>query len=73
MNVAYFINNKEKAKHLDIPAVEEFIKTIQPNKVIITHFNKNILSENPPEIAKELTKKYGIEVVAAEDDMKLYV
>ena len=41
--------------------------------MIITHFNKNILSENPPEIAKELTKKYGIEVVAAEDDMKLYV
>ncbi len=47
-----------------------FFKNI---RVIITHFNKNILSENPPEIAKELTKKYGIEVVAAEDDMKLYV
>ena len=73
MNVAYFINNKEKAKHLDIPAVEEFIKTIQPNKVIITHFNKNILSENPPEIAQDLTKKYGIEVIAAEDDMDLHL
>ena len=47
-----------------------FFKNI---RVIITHFNKNILSENPPEIAKELTKKYEIEVVAAEDDMKLYV
>ena len=73
MNVAYYINNKEKAKHLDILAVEEFIKTIQPTKVIITHFNKNILSENPSEIAKDLTKKYGIEVIAAEDDMKLYL
>ena len=58
---------------MDIPAVEEFIKTIQPNKVIITHFNKHILSENPPEIAQDLTKKYGIEVIAAEDDMDLYI
>ena len=73
MNVAYHINNKEKAKHLDIPAVEEFIKTIQPAKVILTHFNKNILSANPPEIAKDLTKKYGIEVISTEDDMDLYL
>ncbi len=73
MNVAYYINNKEKAKHLDIPAVEEFIKEIQPNKVIITHFNKNILSKNPSEIAKALTKKYGIQVIAAEDDLDLYL
>ena len=73
MNVAYHINNKEKAKHLDIPAVEEFIKTIQPTKVILTHFNKNILSENPPEIAQNLTKKYEIEVIAAEDDMDLFL
>ena len=73
MNVAYYINNKEKAKHLDIPAVEEFIKTIQPTKVIITHFNRHILSENPTEIAKSLTKKYRTEVIAAEDDMDLYL
>ena len=73
MNVAYYINNKEKAKHLDIPAVEEFIKTIQPTKVIITHFNRHILSENPTEIAKRLTKKYRTEVIAAEDDMDLYL
>lgn len=47
-----------------------FFKNI---RVIITHFNKNILSENPPKIAQELTKKYGIEVIAAEDDMDLYL
>ena len=41
--------------------------------MILTHFNKNILSENPPEIAKDLTKKYAIEVIAAEDDIKLYL
>ena len=73
MNVAYHINNKEKAKHLDIPAVEEFIKIIQPTKLVITHFNRHILSENPTEIAKELSKKYNIEVIAAEDDMDLYL
>ena len=39
----------------------------------LTHFNKHILSANPPEIAKKLTKKYGIEVISAEDDMDLYL
>ncbi len=73
MNVGYYLNKIDKVKHLDIPAVEEFIKKIKPIKVILTHFNKNILRENLPQIAKDLTKKYGIEVIMAEDDMDLYL
>ncbi len=71
MNVPYYLNDKVKPKHLDIPAVEEFMKAIKPQKVILTHFNSNILKANPFLIAENLSKEYGIEVIAAEDDMIL--
>lgn len=51
--------------------MEEFIKVITPNKVILTHFNCNILNSNPISIASKLTRKYGIEIISAEDDMIL--
>lgn len=71
MNVPYSKNEKPNPKHLDILAVEEFIKEIRPKKLVLTHFNSNILKENPSIIAEQLSKKYGIDVIAAEDDMIL--
>jgi len=69
MNVPYHIQDKAKPKHLDIIATEEFIKEIKPKKVILTHFCSNILNSNPILLAKELSNKYNIEVISAEDDM----
>ncbi len=71
MNVPYYIQDKPKPKHLDIANTEEFIKTIKPKKVILTHFNCNILDNNPILIAKKLSEKYSIDVIAAQDDMIL--
>lgn len=71
INVPYHVQNKPKPKHLDIANVEEFIKVIKPNKVILTHFNCNILDSNPVGIANELSRKYGVEIISAEDDMIL--
>lgn len=71
MNVPYSLNKNPNIKHLDIPAVEEFIKAISPQKVILTHFNNHILEKNPSLIAKGLSEKYKIEVIAAQDDMIL--
>lgn len=71
MNVPYHIQDKPNPKHLDIQNAEEFIKVIQPKKVVLTHFNCNILNGNPSLLAKELSKKYGIDVIAAEDNMIL--
>ena len=50
-------------------------KLIEESDMIVTmtREHKNILSANPPEIAKDLTKKYGIKVISAEDDMDLYL
>lgn len=71
INVPYYIQDKTKPKHLDILAVEEFIKSIKPKKVVLTHFNCNILDNNPNLLAKNLSEKYNIDVIAAEDDMIL--
>lgn len=71
MNVPYYKQDKPKPKHLDIYNVEEFIKIINPRRVILTHFNCNILNNNPEAIAKDLSRKYGIDVISAEDDMIL--
>lgn len=67
----YHIQDKPKPKHLDIPSTEEFIKAIKPEKVVLTHFNSNILNSNPVLLADKLSKKYGIDVISAEDDMIL--
>ena len=71
MNVPYYIQDKPKPKHLDIANTEEFIKAIKPNKVILTHFNCNILESNPTLIAEKLSEKYNIAVIDAQDDMIL--
>lgn len=71
MNVPYYIQDKPKPKHMDLFAVEEFIKAIKPKKVILTHFNSNILEHNPVLVASELSQRYKIEIIAAEDDMIL--
>lgn len=71
INVPYYIQDKPKPKHLDISNVEEFIKNIKPKKVVLTHFNCNILESNPDIIAENLSKKYDIEVISAKDDMIL--
>ena len=71
MNVPYYMQNKPKPKHLDISNVEEFIKNIKPRKVILTHFNSNILNNNPVKIADELREKYNTEIIIAKDDMIL--
>ena len=73
MNVPYYIQDKLKPKHLDISNVEEFIKKIKPREVILTHFNSNIINNNPTKIADELRRKYDIEIIVAEDDMILEI
>ena len=73
MNVPYHIQDKPKPKHLDITNVEELIKEIKPKKVILTHFNCNILNDNPINLADELSQRYNLEVIAAEDNMILKI
>lgn len=71
INVPYYRQNKPKPKHLEIANVEELIQNIKPKKVILTHFNQNMIENYPVKIAEDLSRKYEIEVIAAEDGMIL--
>lgn len=71
MNVPYYKQDKPKPKHLNIANVEELIQAIKPKKVILTHFGRDILNHDPDKIAENLSQKYGMDVIAAKDDMIL--
>jgi len=73
MNVQYHIQDKPNPKHLDVRDTEEFIKAIQPEKVVLTHFGSNILNSKPSLLAEELSKKYDTDVIAAEDNIILEI
>lgn len=73
INVPYNKGMKETSLHLDIVSVEKLVKSIEPKKVILTHFGKDILQDDPISIVMDMSKRHHIEVIAAYDDMILTV
>lgn len=57
--------------HLNLLDAESLIREMQPKKAILTHFGMTMLTAKPHLQAENLTKKLGIEVVAAYDGMTL--
>lgn len=56
--------------HLSIPDVETIIRDIKPKAAIISHFGLHVWQQRPWEIARELSEKTGVKVIAARDGMK---
>ncbi len=67
----------EKTKpidHLTLKDAEKLIWELRPKKVILTHFGYEFLTQHDPKrIAQELSQKYGINVLSAEDFMEAYL
>jgi ribonuclease BN (tRNA processing enzyme) len=59
--------------HLSVPDVERLVKEIKPKVAIMTHFGMGMWRANPESIAKQLTEKTGIRVLAAYDGMKFHL
>jgi phosphoribosyl 1,2-cyclic phosphodiesterase len=53
--------------HLSIPDCERIIASVKPAVAIITHFGMTVLKSGPWNIARQLQKRTGITVLAAED------
>ncbi len=70
MNVVCFTPMKN-VMHLSLEDVEKIAKGIHPNKIIMTHFGMAMLRNKPFELAKKLSDKLGIEVIAASDGMSI--
>jgi phosphoribosyl 1,2-cyclic phosphodiesterase len=66
-----FFEPRPGVEHLCLADAEELIKAIRPKKAILTHFGMTMLKAKPHIQAELLTKKLGIEVVAAYDGQTL--
>ena len=59
--------------HLSVPEVEDIFTYIKPQKVVLTHFGRRMLTANPQKIANRLSQKFGLEIIAATDGMMLEI
>lgn len=57
--------------HLCLTDAQQIIRDLKPKKAILTHFGMTMLQAKPHIQALELSKKLGIEVVAAYDGMTM--
>lgn len=69
LNVAMY-KRREGVDHLCVEDAEKIIKASLPKVAIITHFGMTMLRNKPWEIAKKMTEKTGVKVIAASDGMK---
>ena len=56
--------------HLSVPDIERIVKEIRPKAAILTHFGMGVWRAKPGKVARELTQKTGVRVIAARDGMK---
>ena len=65
------ISQADPIDHLSIDDFKRIVARIRPEKAIMTHLGMNLIKEKPAEIAKELERELGINVIAAYDGMRL--
>ncbi len=66
-----FLEPHPAIEHLSLKEAEQLIGELKPRKAVLTHFGMTMLNAKPYIQAQDLTKKLGIEVVAAQDGEKL--
>lgn len=70
-NVPYdSVPNNKKLKHLCSADVLKTIQSIQPDKVILTHFGESMYEAGPEIVAKRLENETGIKVLAAKENVE---
>jgi phosphoribosyl 1,2-cyclic phosphodiesterase len=60
-------DSKEEVLHLSFDDVERIVEKIDPRLCILTHFGMNAIRAKPWVFAEKVSKKLGIDVVAASD------
>jgi phosphoribosyl 1,2-cyclic phosphodiesterase len=65
------LEDKSNIEHLCLQEAEKIIETNKPRLAILTHFGMGMVKAKPWEIAEKLSKKLGIEVIAARDGMQI--
>jgi phosphoribosyl 1,2-cyclic phosphodiesterase len=65
------LEDKSTIEHLCLQEAEQIIETNKPRLAILTHFGMGMVKAKPWEIAEQLSKKLGIQVIAARDGMEV--
>jgi len=68
LNVVRMKTDK-RIRHLNMDEAAELINKIRPQKAILTHFGLQVLKSSPEFQAKLISRKTGIDVIAAQDGM----
>lgn len=74
INVVLFEDHIKKIreiKHLSLKDVEQIISRNKPKLSILTHFGMSMIRGKPWEIAENISKKLGLNVIAARDGMQI--
>jgi len=66
-----FFEPRPGVDHLCLTDAQEIIRLCKPKKAVLTHFGRSMLKAKPYIQAEILSKKLGIEVIAAYDGMQL--
>jgi phosphoribosyl 1,2-cyclic phosphodiesterase len=65
------LEERSTIEHLCLHEAELIIKENKPRLAILTHFGMGMVKAKPWEIAEQLTKKLGVQVLAAQDGMQI--
>jgi phosphoribosyl 1,2-cyclic phosphodiesterase len=66
-----FFEPRPGIDHLSLPDVEQLISQLRPRKVVLTHFGMTMLKAKPHIQAEGLSRRLGVEVLAAYDGMTI--
>jgi phosphoribosyl 1,2-cyclic phosphodiesterase len=72
VNVVMLEDNRT-IEHLCLQEVEQIIEENKPRLAILTHFGMGMVKAKPWELAEQLSKKLGVQVIAARDGMQIDV
>ncbi len=71
--VRYKPHPSPNVQHLCVRDVEEILNTIRPEKAVLTHFGMTMIRARPHQVAEKLSRKLGLEVIAAYDGLTLEI
>ena len=65
------IEKQEIVEHLAVDDFVKIVEQVRPEIAVMSHFGMSMIREEPDRVAERLSKKTGINVIAAYDGMKL--
>lgn len=57
--------------HLGIDDVRQVLAAVRPSRTILTHFGMSVLDIGPENVARQLSRELGLDILAAHDGMRV--